>query len=114
MSNRLDIVRRCYRAYEVGDRAMIEPLLAGDFTFYSPPDVGIGLDRYWERCWPASETTRSFTFPRLREIGDDEVIVTYEAERVDGSRFRNTEVFRFAGDRVKSVEVYFGWNLQPE
>jgi len=35
----------------------------------------------------------------------------YEAERKDGSRFRNTEVLTFAGDQVKLVEVYFGWNL---
>ena len=41
----------------------------------------------------------------------DEVVVTYEAERVDGSRFRNTEVHTIAGGKVASVEVYFGWNL---
>ena len=41
----------------------------------------------------------------------DEVVVTYEAERQDGSRFRNTEVLTFAGDQLKLVEVYFGWNL---
>jgi ketosteroid isomerase-like protein len=111
MSNRVEAVRRCYAAYETGDRSLIEPLLADDFTFSSPPDVGIGLDRYWERCWPAAETTKSFAFRRLTEVGDDEVLVTYEAERHDGSRFRNTEIFRFDGDRVKSVEVYFGWNL---
>ena len=37
--------------------------------------------------------------------------MTYEAERKDGSRFRNTEVLTFAGDRLRLVEVYFGWNL---
>jgi hypothetical protein len=37
--------------------------------------------------------------------------VTYEAERQDGSRFRNTEVLTFTGDQVSLVEVYFGWNL---
>src|SRR5215218_11342403 len=109
MSDRLANVRRCYEAYEREDRGIIEPLLADDFTFSSPADVGIGLDTYWERCWPAAGTIRSFEFARLLEAGD-EVVVTYEAERIDGTRFRNTEVFRFAGDRVASVEVYFGWN----
>ena len=47
---------------------------------------------------------------RLRETGD-EVLVTYEATRADGTRFRNTEIFGFAGDRIASVEVYFGWDL---
>jgi hypothetical protein len=41
----------------------------------------------------------------------DEVVVTYEAERVDGSRFRNTEVHTVVAGQVTSVEVYFGWNL---
>ncbi len=49
-------------------------------------------------------------FVRLHEAGD-EVVVTYEAERADGSRFRNTEIFSFEAGKVKSVEVYFGWNL---
>ena len=47
---------------------------------------------------------------RLVEIGD-EVLVTYECTREDGSRFRNTEVMSFDGDKVSRVEVYFGWNL---
>ena len=49
---------------------------------------------------------------RLQEIGD-EVLVTYEATRADGSRFRNTEVLTFADDQVVRVEVYFGWELAP-
>ena len=48
---------------------------------------------------------------RLIESGD-EVIVTYQSTRTDGSRFRNTEVLTFDGDKVSKVEVYFGWNLE--
>jgi ketosteroid isomerase-like protein len=47
---------------------------------------------------------------RLIESGD-EVVVTYQATRVDGSRFRNTEVLTFAGEEIVRVEVYFGWDL---
>ena len=39
------------------------------------------------------------------------MLVTYEAKRTDGTRFRNTEIFAFAGDRISRTEVYFGWNL---
>jgi hypothetical protein len=39
------------------------------------------------------------------------VLVTYVAERTDGTRFRNTEVLKFAGDKLVRAEVYFGWNL---
>jgi hypothetical protein len=38
--------------------------------------------------------------------------VTYEATRRDGTRFRNTEIFGFDGDRIATIEVYFGWDLE--
>ena len=71
-----------------------------------------GGDRagYFDRCWPHSGGNQAFEFVRLIESGD-EVVVTYEATRADGSRFRNTEVLTFAGDQVRRVEVYFGWDL---
>ena len=47
---------------------------------------------------------------RLIDTGD-EVVVTYEATRTDGQRFRNTEVLTLAGDRICKAEVYFGWDL---
>lgn len=39
------------------------------------------------------------------------MVVTYEATRVDGTRFRNTEVLTFEGEQVVKAEVYFGWEL---
>ena len=112
MSNpdRTRLVRESYRAYETADRELIERLLAEDLVFSAPPDVGIDRAAYFERCWPAHEHHRAFRYVRVLGEGDT-VVVTYEAERTDGSRFRNTEVFTFAGDHVTSVEVYFGWNL---
>ena len=50
---------------------------------------------------------------RLAEVGD-EVLVTYEATRTDGTRFQNTEIFGFDGDRISRTEVYFGWDLPPQ
>ena len=105
------LARACYRAYETGDREAIEALVAQDFAFWSPQDDGLDRATYFERCWPASEQHASFAFARLQELGGGEVLVTYEAERTDGSRFRNTEILTFADDRLAKVEVYFGWNL---
>jgi ketosteroid isomerase-like protein len=105
-----ELVRASYAAYESGDRAAIEALLPDDFTFSSPDDVGIDRATYLERCWPNNENLEAFDFKRLLEVGD-EVVVTYEATRKDGSRFRNTEIFGFADDRIREVEVYYGWNL---
>ena len=108
--DRLKLARDSYGAYESGDRRVIEDLLTDDFTFYSPTDVGIDRATYFERCWPNSELIESFEFKRLVELGD-EVLVTYESRKTDGSRFRNTEVLSFEGDKICRAEVYFGWNL---
>jgi ketosteroid isomerase-like protein len=106
----LVLARLSYEAYETGNRNVIEGLLSEDFTFYSPADIGIDRGTYFERCWPNDEQIDSFEFERLVESGD-EVIVTYEATKIDGRRFRNTEVLTFAGDKIRKAEVYFGWNL---
>jgi len=109
-ATQLQVARDCYRAYESGDRRLAEECLSEDFTFSSPADVGIDRNRYFERCWPNAELIRGFEFKRLVEQGD-EVIVTYEATRTDGTRFRNTEILTFDAGRISRAEVYFGWDL---
>jgi ketosteroid isomerase-like protein len=108
--NRLQIARDCYRAYETGERELIEQHLADDYTFYSPADPGIDRARYFERCWPNAQNITAFEYRRLVEVGD-EVLVTYESTRNDGTRFCNTELLTFDGDKLARTEVYFGWNL---
>ena len=108
--DRTQRARDCYRAYESGDRQVVEELLTDDFTFYSPPDPGIDRATYFERCWPNSGLIQDFEFRRLIEHGD-EVVVTYESTKTDGHRFRNTEVLTFRGDQICRAEVYFGWDL---
>jgi ketosteroid isomerase-like protein len=108
--DRLQLARDCYVAYESGDRSILEKRLAEDFRFYSPYDPGIDRATYFERCWPNAETIEAFEYKRLFETGD-EVVVTYESTKTDGRRFRNTEILTFEGDKVRKVEVYFGWDL---
>jgi hypothetical protein len=108
--DRLETARAMYGAYASGDRRLVEDSLTDDFIFYSPPDPGIDRATYFERCWPNSGQLESFEFVRLIEIGD-ELIVTYESTRTDGSRFRNTEILTFDADLISKAEVYFGWNL---
>src|ERR687891_1404386 len=103
MSNRLQIAKDVYRAYETGDRGVVERSLTDDFTFYSPPDPGIDRATYFERCWPNSGNLARFEFVRLIEHGDD-VVVTYESTRTDGTRFRNTEILAFDGEKMCRAE----------
>lgn len=110
VSDRLQLARDMFGAYASGDRSVVERLLTDDFTFHSPPDPSLDRAAYFERCWPNADLIDSFEFKRLIEAGD-EVVVTYESTKTDGSRFRNTEVLTFEGDRIRRAEVYFGWDL---
>jgi ketosteroid isomerase-like protein len=109
--DRIEMAKENYRAFTAGDRKAMEGLLGESFEFHSPADEQ-GLDRegWFERCWPGAGSLTKFEFVRLVENGN-EVVVTYEATRKDGSRFRNTEVLTFDGDKQVRAEVYFGWNL---
>jgi ketosteroid isomerase-like protein len=108
--SRLDTVRASYRAFATADRDLMEEIFAEGFTFSSPPDPLLDREGYFERCWPGAGGVARFDYVRLTDVGD-EVLVTYEATRQDGTRFRNTEIFGFDGDRISRVEVYFGWEL---
>ena len=110
-TDRIELAKDIYLAFAAADREAIEALMAPAFSFTSPADPQ-GLDRagYFERCWPGAGNVVEFDFVRLIEDGD-EVVVTYEATRADGSRFRNTEVLTFDGDLQTRAEVYFGWDL---
>jgi ketosteroid isomerase-like protein len=110
--DRTRVVRELFGAWETGDRAALERVLADDFRFFSPNDeAGLDRDGYFAECWPHREhTSKGFEFVRMIEAGD-EVVVTYEAEKPDGTAFRNTEVITVRDGRAERVEVYFGWNL---
>jgi ketosteroid isomerase-like protein len=111
-SGRSEIARDSYRAFAEGDRSFFESQLSDDFTFSSPPDPSLDRAGWFERCWPGSGRGQTFEFVRVAEVGD-EVVVTYELRRPDGSGGRNTEIVTFDGeDRISRVEVYFGWDLQ--
>ena len=108
--SRTELAQTLFHAFAAGERETIERLLAPDYAFFSPADPGLDRDGYFARCWPHAGNGTEFEFVRLVESGA-EVVVTYEATRADGSRFRNTEVLTFERDRVVKTEVYFGWDL---
>lgn len=107
---RAALVRSCYEAFAHERRDVVEAAFTPGFTFSAPPDPHLDRAGFFARCWPNAGHIAGFDIVRLIEAGD-EVVVTYEAARSDGGRFRNTEVFTFAGDRVDRQEVYFGWDL---
>jgi ketosteroid isomerase-like protein len=107
MTDLAALARRCFETYQTRDRETLEALLADDFTFTSPYDDHIDRATYFVRCWPNAGTYDKFELQHVIVHGDA-CWVTYEGHRRNGSWFRNTELLRFAGDQITSVEVFFG------
>jgi ketosteroid isomerase-like protein len=105
--NKSDIIRALFAAYRANDRASVENSFTDDFRFTSPYDDAIDKATYFERCWRGSDWIERQQLEKIFAEGD-EAFVTYEVATRDGKRFRNTEFFRFAGERVRSIDVYFG------
>ena len=103
----MDVVRAYVGAYESEDRAIVETLLADDFIFTSPNDDGIDKATYFERCWPNDDSRRDQRIENIVVQGE-QAFVTYRCAVEGGKSFRNTEFLTFSGERIASVNVYFG------
>jgi ketosteroid isomerase-like protein len=109
--NKSDIIRALFAAYMANDRRAVEDSFTDDFRFTSPYDDAIDKASYFDRCWRDSGWIGSQELERI-VVDGAEAFVTYEVVTKEGKRFRNTEFFRFDGDRVRSIEVYFGATWQ--
>ena len=97
-----------YAAWARADRAAVEAYVGDPFSFTSPYDDHIGRDEYFRRCWPNAGMQESFDLRMVLPDGEDGALVLYEGVMKNGQRIRNVEHMRFAGDRLRSVEVFFG------
>jgi len=111
MAGKADIIRTIFAAYMSNDRNAVEDALADDFRFTSPYDERIDKPTYFERCWKNTEWIERHDLERIFVDGD-EASVTYKCTAKGGKSFRNTEFFVFAGDKVRSIDVYFGATYQ--
>jgi ketosteroid isomerase-like protein len=103
-----NLAQRYYEGYQSRDREAIEALLAEDFTFTSPWDDHIDRATYFSRCFPHAGEFR-FRFPLRIFVDGDEAVIVYETEGKQGGTFHNAELFRFAGGRIRSITVFFGF-----
>ena len=101
------LVKDYYRAYEKKDWNLLKLILSSGFTFSSPNDDHISLERYHQRCWPNSKNTKRFDIDKL-VMGKDEAFVTYNGWTNDGKVFRNTEYFKFRGGKITENDCFFG------
>jgi len=103
-----ELVRRYFHVYQRADREAMEALLADHFTFTSPWDDRISRARYFAHCWPHAGSFRFRDDMKIFAEGN-EAFVRYETEGKPGGAFRSAEFFRFDGDRIASIEVFFGF-----
>jgi ketosteroid isomerase-like protein len=111
VTERDNTIRVIFAAYIANDRPVVEAAFADDFRFTSPYDDAIDKATYFERCWKNSAWIARHELERIVVQGD-EAFVTYRCVAKDGKSFRNTEFFVFAGDKVRSIDVYFGASYQ--
>src|SRR2546423_14006124 len=106
-ANKAEMIRRIFAAYLANDRAFVENAFSESFRFTSPYDDNIDKPAYFERCWKGSDWIERHELERILVDGDA-AFVTYKCTAIGGKSFRNTEFFVFAGDKVRSIDVYFG------
>ena len=109
--DKAEIIRGIFAAYMSNDRKAVENALADDFRFTSPYDDRIDKATYFERCWRNTDWIERHELEKIMVQGD-EAFVTYNCVAMGGKSFRNTEVFVFAGNKVRSIDVYFGATYQ--
>jgi ketosteroid isomerase-like protein len=107
MGGKSDIIRGIFAAYIANDRKVVEAALTEDFRFTSPYDDGIDKASYFERCWRNSDWIERHELEKIFVEGN-EAFVTYRCVAKAGKSFRNTEFVSFDGDRIRSIDVYFG------
>jgi ketosteroid isomerase-like protein len=105
--DRENTIRALFAAYLANDRQAVEGFLTDDFSFTSPYDDEIDKATYFARCWRTSGWIERHQLEKILVEGDG-AFVTYRCVATDGRSFRNTEFFRFEGDRIKRIDVYFG------
>jgi ketosteroid isomerase-like protein len=108
MPTNSDLIRICFTAYRNRDRRALENAFAEDFTFTSLYDDHIGKVEYFQRCWPVSASGKMTSEIECIFEQGNAAFVTYRCAMARGEAFRNTEYFVFEGERVKSIDVYFG------
>jgi ketosteroid isomerase-like protein len=111
LSSKADLVRAIFAAYHANDRKFVEAALSDDFRFTSPYDDGLDKATYFARCWSNTDWIARHELERIFVDGD-QAFVTYLCVAKDGKSFRNTEFFVFAGEKVASIDVYFGASYQ--
>lgn len=105
------VIRSYYSAWQKKQWSTIESVLADGFTFTSPNDDD-HIDKYAfkAKCWSEAD---GIVRVELETIigGEADAFVRYLSRTKRGTSFRNVEYFRFTGEKISAIEVYFGGDV---
>jgi ketosteroid isomerase-like protein len=110
-ARKAEIIRKLFAAYLSNDRKAVEAAFTDDFRFTSPFDDEIDKATYFEKCWRVPDWIELQTLETIMVEGEA-AFVTYRCVAKGGKSFRNTEFFRFQGDSIRRIDVYFGATYQ--
>lgn len=107
-----ETLRNYYAGWEKKDWTTIDRLLADSFTFTSPNDDDpISKAAFRTKCWNGQvEYIERFELESVF-TNNTEGFVKYLCRTTKGTSFCNVEYFRFAGEKINAIEVYFGGHL---
>lgn len=107
--DRQNTIRSWYAAWVKKDWAALDALAADDFTFSSAAgDDHISKSTFKTQCWDTqSALIDQFELESAVDNGK-EAFVAYACRTKNGKTFRNVEHFTFKGDKILSLECYFG------
>jgi ketosteroid isomerase-like protein len=118
MSERVELVKRGYEAWNTGDRSWVLEHMSEDVEWISPPedpDPGTyrgheGVERFWSQ-WRAAVGQLNFKPEELTPVGDHVVVTALRSGRGEHSGLqvsdRVIQVFSFEGDKCVRVHEYY-------
>lgn len=103
------IIRKYYGGWTRRDWAVLDALLAEDFSFSSAaPDDHISKAAFRKQCWDTqSALIEGFDLEQVFVRGD-EAFVRYVCRTRSGKSFRNVEYHQLKERRIEAIECYFG------
>jgi hypothetical protein len=106
------IIRNYFSGWEKKDWNTVAKNLAEGFTFTSAaPDDHINIHQFKDKCWVQADHIKTFEFPKITESGNQAFAIVHVVTN-DNRVIRNIEFFTFEGEKIKSIEVFFGGNGQ--
>ena len=106
------IIKNYFSGWEKKDWNIVAKNLAEGFTFTSAaPDDHINTQQFREKCWEQAAHIKTFEFPKIAESGNQAFAIVQVITN-DNRVIRNVEFFTFEGQKIKSIEVFFGGNGQ--